>query len=128
LAHQLQFRVLPEHLAVCKLGSDDRIPDWTMQGVFFCVIRARDEVSVVCPEDLVPHRVPAERGWATLKLEGPFPFDLTGVLAAFLDPLAEAKVPIFAISTFNTDYVLVKRENIARAVEALLAAGHEKIS
>jgi len=99
-----------------------------MQGVFFCVIRARDEVSVVCPEDLVPHRVPAERGWATLKLEGPFPFDLTGVLAAFLDPLAEAKVPIFAISTFNTDYVLVKRENIARAVEALLAAGHEKIS
>ena len=66
-----------------------------------------------------------EAGWAAFKLDGPFPFSMTGVLASFLQPLAEAQIPIFAISTFDTDYVLVKEENLARASAALRAAGHE---
>ena len=68
-----------------------------------------------------------EAGWAAFKLDGPFPFSMTGVLASFLQPLAEAQIPIFAISTFDTDYVLVKEENLARAIAALLAAGHEAL-
>jgi len=68
-----------------------------------------------------------ERGWRALKLEGPFPFSMTGVLASFAQPLAEAKIPIFAISTFDTDYVLVKCGNLEQAVVALAAAGHEKL-
>ena len=62
-----------------------------------------------------------------LKLEGPFPFSMTGVLASFVQPLAQAQIPIFAISTFDTDYVLIKRENLEQAVLALAAAGHEKL-
>ena len=75
----------------------------------------------------MPDGALAERGWVALKLEGPFPFTMTGVLASFLQPLAEAQIPIFAISTFDTDYVLIKRENLEQAVVVLGAAGHEKV-
>ena len=75
----------------------------------------------------MPDGALAERGWVALKLEGPFPFTMTGVLASFLQPLAEAQIPIFAISTFDTDYVLIKRESLEQAVAALGTAGHENI-
>ena len=86
----------------------------------------------VCSEDVgtkdrMPDGAPVERGWVALKLEGPFPFLMTGVLASFVQPLAEAQIPIFAISTFDTDYVLIKRETLEQAVAALHVAGHEKI-
>ena len=121
-----------ERLAVCRLASDASIPAWALEGGFFCVVRTRDEISIVCGEDVcTADRMldggVAERGWVALKLEGPFPFSMTGVLASFLEPLAEARIPIFAISTFDTDYVLIKRENLQQAVAALGAAGHENI-
>jgi uncharacterized protein len=132
----LKYRVLVERLAVCRFASDARVPAWALEGRFFCVVRTRDELSIVCsedvcredvaPEDRMPDAAP-ERGWLALKVEGPFPFSLTGVLASFLQPLAEARIPIFAISTFDTDYVLIKRENLEQAVVALGAAGHEKV-
>jgi hypothetical protein len=127
LPHNLKYRTLVERLAVCRLASGASVPDWALQGVFFCVVRAVDELSVVCPEDLVPYGLSAERGWMALKLEGPFPFSMSGVLASFLQPLAEAQIPIFAISTFDTDYVLINRESLQRAVAALRAAGHERV-
>ena len=96
--------------------------------------RSADELSIVCNEHVceehvcddqrLPDGVRVERGWVALQLEGPFPFSMTGVLASFLQPLAEAKIPIFAISTFDTDYVLVKREDLERAQKALATAGH----
>jgi hypothetical protein len=121
-----------ERLAVCRFASDARVPAWALEGGFFCLIRTRDELSIVCTEDVcredrMPDGALAERGWVALKLEGPFPFSTTGVLASFLQPLAEAQVPIFAISTFDTDWVLIKRENLEQAVVALGAAGHEKV-
>jgi len=122
---------------VCRFASDARIPAWALESGFFCVVRTRDELSIVCSEDSCTEdvckedRIPgfalAERGWLALKLEGPFPFSMTGVLASFLPPLAEARIPIFSISTFDTDYVLLKRENLEQAVAALAVAGHEKI-
>ena len=117
---------------MCRFASDTRIPAWALESGFFCVVRTRDELSIVCsedfcPEDYMPDAAPAERGWLALKLEGPFPFSMTGVLASFLQPLAEARIPIFAISTFDTDYVLIKRENLKQAVGALGAAGHERV-
>jgi len=101
------------------------------------VVRTQDELSIVCTEDActedactvdrIPDGAPVERGWVALKLEGPFPFSMTGVLASFLQPLAEAKIPIFAMSTFDTDYVLIKRQNLEQAVAVLGAAKHEKV-
>ena len=75
----------------------------------------------------MPADATAERGWLALKLQGPFPFSLTGILVSFLQPLAEAEIGIFAISTFDTDYVLVKSAHADAAVAALTAAGHEQI-
>jgi uncharacterized protein len=125
----LKYRVLAEWLAVCRFASDAGIPALTTEGEsrFFCVVRTRDELSIVCAEDRIPDGVRAERGWLALKLEGPFPFSMTGVLASFLQPLAEAQIPIFAISTFDTDYVLIKRDRFVAAVAALAAAGHELV-
>ena len=124
--HKLKFRVLREGLAVCRLAADARFPAWALERGFFAVVRTLDhEISVVCSEDRVPHGAVVEPGWIALQLEGPFPFALTGVLASFLQPLAEAQVPIFAISTFDTDYVLIKREDVQQTVAALCAAGHE---
>ena len=117
---------------MCRLASDAPIPAWAMEGGFFCVTRTRDELSIVCTEDVCTEDLMlkgalAERGWVALKLQGPFPFSMTGVLASFVRPLAEAQIPIFAISTFDTDYVLIKRENLEPAVAALGAAGHAKV-
>jgi uncharacterized protein len=123
----LKYRVLVERLAVCRFASDARVPAWALEGGFFCVVRTRDELSIVCSEDRMPDDVLAERGWLALKLEGPFPFSMTGVLESFLQPLAEARIPIFAISTFDTDYVLIKRENLEQAEVVLGAAGHERV-
>jgi len=111
---------------VCQLAADAPVPSWAQKGGFFCVTRSTDELSIVCEDHRVPEGVRVERGWVALRLEGPFPFSMTGVAASFLQPLAEAKIPIFAISTFDTDYVLVKREDLERAQKALGAAGHQE--
>jgi hypothetical protein len=119
-------------MAVLRLPSDSLIPRWAVQNDFFFVARAPDELSIVCRESAcIPERLPegalAERGWLALRLEGPFLVSTTGVLASFVQPLADAHIPIFAISTFNTDYVLVRREDLDRGVAALARAGHEKL-
>ena len=95
---------------------------------FFCVTQTADELSIVCEEARVPDGVRVEKDWVALKLEGPFPFSLTGVLSSFLQPLATAEIPIFAVATFDTDYVLMKREKLEEAIKALGAAGHEMLA
>jgi hypothetical protein len=128
--HKLKYRVLTERLAVCRAAADTPIPDWVQRAGFFCVTRGVDELSIVCPEDRARDQagLRVEPKWVAFRLEGPFPFSMTGVLASFVQPLADAGVPIFAISTFDTDYVLVKVENLTRAQAALNAAGHEPIA
>jgi uncharacterized protein len=130
LPHHLKYRVLDERLAVCRLHSHAPVPAWALEAEFFCVVRTRDELSIVCSEDVcsatgLPGGALSEYGWLAMQLEGPFPFSMTGVLASFVEPLAEAQIPIFAISTFETDYVLIKRENLEQALLALGKAGHE---
>ncbi len=122
--HALELQVLPGQLAVCRLPAGAAIPSWAMAGAFVSITRSADEVSVVCPQDGVPGGVRAERGWRALQVTGPLDFALTGVLAALVVPLAEAGVGIFALSTYDTDYVLVRECDLARAVAALEGAGH----
>ena len=81
-----------------------------MRGAFTSITRTPDELSIVCDEDAVPADIKAERGWRTLRIEGPIPFEMVGVAAALLSPLAEAGISIFLVSTFDTDYLLVKDE------------------
>ena len=121
----LQFSRIYSQFAICRLSPDTPVPHWATLGSLFSVTRTADELSIVCPADLVPSDVNHEAGWNCFKLEGPFPFTLTGVLSSFLVPLAEACIPILAISTFDTDYVLVKQETVDVAISTLRAAGHQ---
>jgi len=124
---KLKFCVLAERLAVCRMSADSAIPSWALDGDLFCVARTEEELSLVCAEDRVGanSEIKVEGGWIALKLEGPFPFSMTGVLSSFLQPLAEAKVSIFAVSTFDTDYVLIKEAELGRALGVLRGVGHE---
>jgi hypothetical protein len=119
----VNLALLPDRVAVCRLAPDSEMPRSAVGG-FWSVTRTSEELSVVCAEASVPEGVRCEAGWRILKVAGPLEFSLTGILLAVATPLAETGVSIFVISTFDTDYVLVKEENVDRAVTALEAAGH----
>lgn len=114
---------LPGRLAVCRLAPGAPLAAWMGEGAVAGALRTDDELSVVCDEAAVPAGVRAERGWRALRLRGPIPFEETGVLASLLAPLAAAGVSIFALSTYDTDVVLVKADALAEAVGALREAG-----
>jgi uncharacterized protein len=116
---------------VCRVAPGALVPAWAHSGGFSCVVRTPGETSIVCAEAVIPldqEGIAVESGWVAFELEGPFPFAMTGVLAAFIQPLAVASIPVFAISTFDTDFVLIKRENRKQALTALGEAGHQLIS
>ena len=120
----LTLTLMPDRLAVCRMAGDADIPAWAFTPGFFSITRTPDELSIVTGEDTPPAGILHEPGWRCLKLEGQFDFALTGILASLATPLADAGVGIFAISTYNTDYILVKQADLAQAVAALQASGH----
>jgi uncharacterized protein len=113
--------------AICRLAPGLAVPDWAMRGTFFSITSSPDELSIVCPQEQVPSELSHDLDWACLRLQGPFPFSETGILTSFVQPLSERAIPLFAISTFDTDYVLVKQGWVEKAVTALREAGHEEI-
>ena len=123
MATDLPLVIFPERLAVCRLPSDVAFPEWARLSDLLALVQTRDELSVVCAERFVPPEVRAERGWRAFRVDGSLDFSQVGVLAAISAPLAQAGVSIFAISTFETDYVLVKEEALERAIQALSQAG-----
>lgn len=123
--HRLKFRWLSGPYAIVRLAPDASVPDWATKGDFTSVTRSVDELSVVCPAVNLPADVHSEHHWICYKLEGPFAFSLTGVLLSFIEPLSNSGVPVFAISTYDTDYILVQEEFAGVAQQALDEAGHE---
>lgn len=121
---QLVLTLLPQTLAVCRLDSEAPWPGWATQGELYGVVRTQEELSVVCADDLVPEGTVGVRGWRCLKVEGPLDLALTGVLASLVQPLAQAQIPVFSLSTYDTDYLLVRERDAARAAQALTGAGH----
>ena len=120
----LKLQRLDLKLAVCKLDPKGTVPHWALEGDFFSVTRTCDELSVVCSELAVPDAVRAEKGWSVLRVVGSMEFNVVGVLASLTAPVAAAKIGVFAISTFDTDYLLVKTPDFERAVAALRSSGH----
>lgn len=117
--------VLPEPLSICRLPGDAPIPAWATQRAFFSVTRSSDELSVVCASIQVPPSVTAHGGWRALKLLGPFDLLLVGILLGVVAPLAAAGVTVFPIATYDTDYLLVRDDQLSSAIDALRHAGHE---
>ena len=120
----MQLRTLPDSYAVVRLHPGAELPEWVDKGPFRSVTRTEHEVSVVCRDHDVPEGESVDRGWTLLEVMGPLDFSLSGVVASLVTPLAEADVPIFVISTFESDYVLVRSADLARAADALEGAGH----
>ena len=124
----LTLAILPDPLAICRLSPAEDVPEWAMIGEFVSITHTGDELSIVCAEEYVPPDVKADRDWRALKVDGPLDLAMTGVLAALANPLAEAQINLFAVSTFDTDYLLVKGHHLIRACEVLRQSGHGIIS
>jgi uncharacterized protein len=119
-----ELSLLPERFVICNLGADSPVPAWATQGSFFSVTRTADELSIVTELSRVPASVKSQPDWRVLRVHGPFVLSEIGVLAALAVPLAGAKISLFAVSTFDTDYLLVASEALSAAVAALEQAGH----
>jgi hypothetical protein len=115
---------MADTFAICRLGGDSPLPPWATASPFFSITRTAEELSIVCRQDAVPEGIVCERDWRCLRLAGTVPFSVVGVLASLTAPLAEAGVSVFAVSTFDTDYLLVKAADLERAVKALHGQGH----
>jgi uncharacterized protein len=125
---KLRFRQLIQQFAICRLPANAAAPLWAQSEIFSSITRTADELSIVCPMENVPPECKPGLRWTCFKLEGPFPFSEVGILNSFIDPMVRARIPIFAVSTHDTDYVLVREENAASALQVLKKAGHELIS
>ena len=121
----MDLTLLAIPFAICRLAPGDAMPGWTARArEFLTVSRTPTELSIVADESAVPSEVSAARGYRALRVEGPLPLHLVGVMAGIAAPLAEAGVPIFPIATHDTDYILVHESTLSRATAALESAGH----
>jgi len=119
------LKVIETRLAVCRVDAGSAVPAWVEHANdFVSVTRTADELSIVCALDAVPPGVPMEGPWRAFMVQGPLVMTLIGVVAALANPLADAGISIFAISTYDTDYVLVHEPDFESAIEALHMAGH----
>ena len=121
----LTFTLLPGTLAVCRLDPAAAIPAWAAAaGPFASITRTADELSIVCPDSSVPPGTVSASGWRALKLEGPFDFSVTGLVASFSGALAEAGISLMVVCTYDTDYLLVRGLDLDRTIAALEAGGY----
>jgi hypothetical protein len=121
----MNLKILPGLFAVCRLDPDAPTPAWLPSKGFINLTRTEAELSIICSQTAVPQGVQSEDGWAAVEVEGPLDFSLTGILASLAIPLAEAGVSLFAVSTYDTDYILVKQAQLEAARRAWAAAGHK---
>jgi hypothetical protein len=123
-SRRFELTLLPERFAISRLAADAPVPAWATQGSFFTVTRTGDELSIVCELSHVPVGVQSLPGWRVFKVHGPFVLSEIGVLSALAEPLAKAKISLFAVSTFDTDYLLVAAATLSATIVALEQAGH----
>ncbi len=121
---RLSLTIEREPCAICRLAPTTPPPAWALSAPWFSMTRTRDELSIVVAESRVPADVVASRGWRMIRFAGPMPLDQTGILASVTSPLAQARVSVFAVATYDTDYVLIPADQVATATPVLEAAGH----
>ncbi len=121
---EIRYSLIRGPFAICQLPAGSAIPDWATQGKLFSISATEEELSVVCEARFVPAGVNAQSPFVCLKLQGPFPLTATGVLNSFIAPLSRGAIPIFAVSTYDTDYVFILEELWDAAHNVLMAAGH----
>jgi hypothetical protein len=115
----IEFSVLKGTYAVCRLNPEIKIPSWILERPFFAITKTTSELSLVCDQADLPDQIEAERDWSIIKVLGPLDFNKTGIIATLSKALAEARIPIFVISTYETDYLLVKEKSKQMTVSLL---------
>lgn len=117
---KLKLSILSDKFGICRLNKKGPLPPWAIKNnSFYSITKTLDELSIVCPADKIPFDIKAERIFRVLKVEGPLNFAQTGVISSLAEPLSQAKISIFTISTYNTDYIFIKDEDLGRAIEVL---------
>lgn len=131
---KLTMKLLKEKYSVCRLDKNAALPTWVMNGEFFSITKTEDELSIVCLQENLPHNIQyeliniqCEKDWRILKVEGPLDFSLVGILSSISGLMAKEKISIFALSTYDTDYILVKENNIDAAINILLKNNYDVI-
>jgi len=119
----VNLKIIDGIYSVCRLLSSSSVPYWVHQSFFYSVSKSDDELSIVCEQKFVPENIKVEKNWGLIKVEGPLDFSLTGILSSLAEPLAKNNISIFAISTFDTDYLLVKLESLPSAKAVLGHSG-----
>lgn len=119
--------VLAGRYGICRLGPDEPLPAWGLQGEFFSVTRTTEELSIVCAEAQIPATVLCESGWRLFKIDAVMDFSLVGIVAGISAAIAGANVGIFVLSTYNTDYILVRQPDFSAAAAALRTAGYKVV-
>lgn len=120
----MKLRLLPDAFVVAQIPATEPFPDWGCTGGFSSVTRTPEEWSVVCETSFLPDGIRAETDWRIIQIEAVLDFALTGILSSLLAPLAAAGIPVFVLSTYNTDYVMVRSRHLAGAVFSLSEAGY----
>jgi uncharacterized protein len=121
----LTLHLLPGNFVICRLSPSSSLPSWAFTGPFISITKTNDELSIITLDHVhLPNDIQCERHWRCFKLQGPFPFDVTGVLCSILNPLGNADIAILAVSTFDTDYVMIKDKHVLLAVDVLKQNGH----
>lgn len=123
----LTMRLLEDIYGVCRLDKNELVPEWARKSDFFSITKTNEELSIVCSQEDIPIDIQCEKDWRILKIEGPLDFSLIGILSSISALLANNKISIFAISTYDTDYILVKSNELDNAIESLLKEGYEVI-
>ena len=129
----LNLEVLPGWYAICRLDCGEAVPEWTQSAdpsadAFVSITRTSDELSIVCRDAGIPDHVETERDWRCMRVAGKLNFELVGVIAKITKHLADVAVSVFVVSTFDTDYLLVKEDDWARAVTALRSGGYSVLT
>ncbi|WP_337020069.1 ACT domain-containing protein [Oceanobacillus massiliensis] len=126
-ADNMILKILDSTFSVIKFQAAETLPLWALSADTFSITRTEEELSIVCPSESLPKDQAfqeIEKDWKCIKVEGVLDFSLTGILSSFAAPLAENKISIFAISTFNTDYLLIKSHSIEKAKVVLESEGN----
>ena len=119
----MNLKIIPGDYSVCKLPSNSTIPMWALESPFFTVSKTDDELSIACESRYIKDQPEAENNFSLIKVIGPLDFNLTGILTSLCTPLSEAKISVFVVSTFDTDYLLIKQEKIEQAQNVLIESG-----
>ena len=114
---KLTLSILPETFTICRLDRNAPVPDWATKGNFYSITRTQDELSILCDAKFVPENIKQDSGWRAFKLEGPIDLTSTGILASLVDPLSEANISILVVSSYDTDYILVRTKRFKQALE-----------